>query len=240
MDSKRFYILICTLLVSVGYIISRLVHLNETTDAPIDTLLPTIISFVSLVANIATIIGLGLAIYIYKSWDKQQQTVINENALLNIYSAFGDFLGYFLMYVAACRGQFNLYQKVAEKMDGVWTPEAKQILQQIELDKKNRKSEYWKALGDYAKQYDLFCIATGLDGVDSIQPLRINTLINDFVSLVEDKILTGELASSKSDVDEKQKVIEDINSKFLSSYDELRNEMTTLKKHGRKVFTTKI
>lgn len=61
MDSKRFYLLVCVLLILVGFVVAKL------SIVEIDSLL----KFTSFLANISTLVALAIAWFAYKRWWKR-------------------------------------------------------------------------------------------------------------------------------------------------------------------------
>lgn len=227
MKSTLYYIFICLLLIFTGFVASQIMLTTGWEDksvSPID-----FAGTLSVLANLSTVVGLGLAIYVYKNWKRQQLVINNEKALLQLYAAFTDFFADILPYVAATRGKFNLsLTTYSHEHESVWTPQKASLLTKFEKEETEYKKLFTASLKSYAKQYDLFCISTRIDKIDSVEPESLFQLVESFHELVDEVILLGNYSEKSHLIEKRQQEIRSINDNFLKSYSTLKQKLETL------------
>lgn len=211
---------ICLLLITTGYIIA---HLSESFDINWFTTIRKEIfqATLSVLANLATIVGVGFAIYVYKSWYRQQDFIKKDKILDDLYLAFLD-LSSSSGYLATLKlAKFKMYESYYKKNE---LPPSYKI-----EDLKQYTSENKEIYQNNLRKYDSVFNALTPTALNSdfyaINSHRITTSFNKIDREIDNAIANKNFDESKNLIENECDFIKNFYKKFIDFHKKSRDEL---------------
>ena len=152
-------IVICLLLIAAGFIIAQLVGSFDLNWFTLITRESVQFSL-SILANLATILGVGIAIYVYKSWHRQQHFIKQDKILDDLYLTFRNLQISSSELATLSKAKFNMYKSYYD--NGGSQPPSYKILD-LEQYTNERKKAYDSNMDEYNSAFNsLSLISKGI------------------------------------------------------------------------------